>query len=78
MDYTPEGKMLEDKYFYIVKATDLSGDLQEDFNAGKNFWQTTDEIKALPDLFGDMLKLLDVVDQDGLIFFQTNDTIAKY
>jgi len=78
MDYTPEGALLEDKYFYIVKATNLSGELQETFNAGKNFWQTTEEIKALPDLFGDMLKLLDAVDQDGLIFFQTDDTIEKY
>ena len=78
MDYTSEGKLLEDKYFYIVKAFNLSGSLQESFESGKNFWAPMDEIMTLPDLFGDVPKIIKAEKQDKLVFFEDKYTIERY
>lgn len=77
-DYTPEGKLLEDKYFYIVKATSLSGNLQEKFDSGRNFWASNEEIMVLADLFGDVPKIIKAVEQDSLVFFEDKYTIKRY
>ena len=69
IDYSKEGKLLEDKFFYIVKATSLTGQLLESFEGGRNAWLTQKEIKNLPDLFDDVLKIIKVVDKGKFIFF---------
>jgi len=78
MDYTPEGDLLEDKYFHIVLATDLIGELQENFNAGKNFFLSKKEILTLPDLFGDVSNLIKAVEQDSIVFFEGKYEIKRY
>jgi 8-oxo-dGTP pyrophosphatase MutT (NUDIX family) len=51
MDYTAEGKLLEDKYFFVFKAEGFSGEFITDFEGGKNLWLTKEEILKLPNLF---------------------------
>lgn len=51
IDYNQDGILLEDKYFLLVRARKLKGQLVEVFEGGRNKWMTLGEIKALPDLF---------------------------
>ncbi len=45
MDYREETKdMLEDKFFYLIKATNLTGELIETIEGGKNAWLTNDQL----------------------------------
>lgn len=78
IDYSENGELLEDKYFYIFKATNLSGKLAESFEGGKNIWLTKEEIKKLPDLFGDVLKIIDIIGQDKFVFFEKKYTVERY
>lgn len=71
LDYSKEGEVLEDKFFYIFKATELEGDFKEDFEGGENRWLTQREIKNLDKKYEDVLKILSTVKTPELEFFET-------
>lgn len=54
MDYSPEGALLEDKFFFLFVAENLSEKLIENFEGGRNLWLTEKEIYKLPKLFKDV------------------------
>ena len=58
MDYSETGEILEDKYFYIVKATNTKGKLIENFEGGKNSWLSEKEILTSENVFEDVPKIL--------------------
>lgn len=45
------GKLLEDKIFFCVYATEFSGELIESFEGGVNRWMTVEEFHAQPKRF---------------------------
>lgn len=51
MDYDDDKKLLEDKFFFVLTAYDLEGDLKEEFEGGKNKWVTKQEFLAFEKLF---------------------------
>lgn len=62
MDYDENRKILEDKYFYLIEATEIKGKLKEDFKEGKNVWMTKEEIRELTETFDDMFIILDMIE----------------
>lgn len=78
IDYSKDGKLLEDKYFYIFKATNPSGELLESFEGGKNTWLAKEEIERLSNLFDDILKIIDIVDKEKLIFSEEKYNVNRY
>lgn len=61
MDYDKNKILLDDKYFYVVEATELENELELETKEGKNEWMTVEEIKALDKKFDDMEILLNIV-----------------
>ena len=49
MDYSPEGNLLEDKYFFVFRVNRIQGELIENFDGGRNLWLSQKEIRQLPD-----------------------------
>lgn len=46
-DYITDGsRLLEDKLFILMQASNISGDLVEEFEGGKNAWLTSKEFEA--------------------------------
>lgn len=74
MDYSTDGSLLEDKYFYIVEATNTKGELLVDFEGGTNMWLTLDEIKATPKVFQGMVDVLHHIDSKELYFLENKYT----
>lgn len=68
MDYSKTGEILEDKYFYIVKATNTKGKFIKEIEGGKNFWLSEKEILTKEKVFEDILKILKGV-KTGKFFF---------
>ena len=78
IDYSDKGKLLEDKYFYVVKGTNHSGQLLESFEGGRNIWLLKQEIEKLPDLFDDVLKIIEVIDKGKFTFFEDKYNVNGY
>jgi len=71
MDYsTIDGQMLEDKYFYIIKATNTKGKLIENFEGGRNSWLTEKEILTDPKVFEDVPKILKNIKTNKFFFLE--------
>ena len=54
-DFSKQGELLEDKIFFVFKATNLKGSFVEQFQGGKNIWLSLAQIKKLDKLFPDVL-----------------------
>lgn len=78
IDYSDKGELLEDKYFYVMKGTDFAGRLLETFEGGKNIWLLKQEIEKLPDLFDDVLKIIEVIDKGKFTFFEDKYNVNGY
>ncbi len=78
IDYSKEAELLEDKFFYIVKASKPKGELLESFEGGRNAWLTKNEIQNLPELFDDVLKVIEVIDGGKFMFFEDKYNVKRY
>lgn len=78
MDYSGEGKLLEDKYFFVFRGNNPKGKLIESFEGGKNFWLTKKEIHELPGLFDGVRSRLKILDSKKLLFNEMKYKVLKY
>ena len=78
MDYDESGKLLEDKFFLVIKAWDLAGNLMDKFEGGENQWMTKDEILNLPDLFDGVLESIKLIDEKEIKFMEDKYKVKKY
>lgn len=61
VDYDDEGKLLEDKFFYVMRGENLTGELMEEFEGGQNLWVEKSKVKEMENLFQDVLDLVKLV-----------------
>jgi ADP-ribose pyrophosphatase YjhB (NUDIX family) len=70
MDYTKDGRMLEDKHFYTVLATNTHGHFKPAFEGGENYWYTREQIMALEKAFVGMDMVIETVEKPGIQFLE--------
>lgn len=78
MDYNPQGQILEDKYFFVFRASWPSGKLVFKFEGGENLWLTRKEILSLPQLFDGVEETLKMVQGNRLLFAEDKYTVSRY
>ncbi len=78
MDYDKEtNQILEDKFFYVVRATKVKGVLITDFEGGRNTWLTQDEILSDKSVFQDVSLLLNKIAEPTLFFHEQKFYYSK-
>ena len=77
-NYSRQHELLEDKYFYVVRAEDVQGDIQEDFEGGKNYWISISEVSTIEKRFDDVIDFLAVIQTDDVKFSELRDTVTAY
>jgi len=78
IDYSQTNELLEDKFFYVFQVEKTRGKLIEKFNGGKNCWFTKKEIFSLENLFGDVDKIIKMVNRKSLLFSELKYKVKKY
>lgn len=78
MDYQKDGKLLDDKYFFVFKTYDLSGELKEFTEDGKNLWLTEKEIFKLPKLFDGVDETLKIIKQSSFTYSENKYTVSGF
>lgn len=69
-DYNKSGELLEDKFFYLVHATNPKGTLKVEFEGGLNQWMTDEEFKAKDKYFESALQATTLATKPGLQFVE--------
>lgn len=80
MDYedSRKTKMLEDKFFYVVAAFNLTGDLKEEFEGGRNKWVTKEEFLAFENLFDGIDDTIKLHEEAKLSFVEKKFVVSGY
>ena len=78
MDYSKDGDLLEDKYFFVVKVTNLKGKLIEKFSEGENIWVKKSEIKDLKNKFPDIDILIDLAFSKSFKYVENKFIVEGY
>ncbi|MCP6717981.1 MAG: NUDIX hydrolase [Patescibacteria group bacterium] len=78
IDYSQNGDLLEDKYFYIMKTNNLTGGLVENFEGGRNVWMRKEQLKKISEVFQDVPKIIEVIDGKEFVFFEKKYKVARY
>lgn len=75
--FSESGELLEDKYFFVFVADNLSGKLINEIQGGKNEWVSeADLFKG--NIFYDIADLLKLTKQKTLTFSEKSYTVSKY
>ena len=77
-DFSKQGELLEDKIFFVFKATNLRGDFIEQFQGGKNIWFSLPEIKKLDKLFPDVLDKIKLMEGKGKVFSENQYFVDEF
>lgn len=77
-DFSPKNQLLEDKYFFVIRADNLKGKLKKKFEGGKNQWLTKTQILKLPDVFPNMELTIKTLNQDKLLFKENKYLVPRY
>ncbi len=78
IDYTQDQKLLEDKYFFVFKVTNLKGKLKEKFEGGRNKWLTEEEILKLKNLFDGAEESMNFIKKPIFKFSEIKYLVKKY
>lgn len=73
-----DGRFLEDKYFWIYKATRLKGELSEMVPEGKNIWMNETEFRKLKNVFADFDEMVQVVNSKRLVYLEREKVVDTY
>lgn len=72
-DYTPEGKLLEDKIFLIMHTDHAVGELTERFEGGLNKWMTQEEFLTTDKRFESAHEFVELMDK-GVTYHERDFT----
>lgn len=72
MDYDQDKRILEDKYFWIIRATEIVGETMEQFEGGKNEWMSREEIVKLNKLFDGAIESMEMVEEGSTFKLSEN------
>lgn len=77
-DYSEKDELLEDKFFFVVKANNPVGLLKETFEGGKNRWLTKAQIRESKDLFPDVETTLKMANNRNITFSEAKFKVDRY
>jgi 8-oxo-dGTP pyrophosphatase MutT (NUDIX family)/predicted transcriptional regulator len=78
MNYDTENNLLDEKFLFVVRAENVQGELIQEFEGGKNFWCSENDTKALPELFYDIVELLDLVTTDTVKYIERKYVVNRF
>lgn len=78
IDYSSDGDLLEDKFFFVFKAENPEGRFIKKFEGGENIWLPQEKIFKLDNLFFGVEETLDIVKKDQLEIREDKYKVEEY
>lgn len=73
-----DGRLLEDKYFFVYKIENTKGVLMETVKEGKNIWMSEKEFRKLKETFATYEEISEVIDSKKFIYLERKWIVDSY
>ena len=73
-----DGRLLEDKYFWVFRVEDTKGIFKEKVQEGENIWMTEKEYRKLKNVFATFDEMLDVIINKKLVYIDRTKFVENY
>lgn len=73
-----DGRLLEDKYFWVFRVDDVAGKLKVKVPEGENIWMKEQEFKKLNNTFATYDEIVEVIDNRKLVYIDRTKFVDSY
>lgn len=73
-----DGRLLEDKFFWVFRVENTKGDLKEKVPEGENIWMTEKEYRKLKNVFATFDEIIDVINGKKLVYIDRTKFVESY
>lgn len=73
-----DGRFLEDKYFWVFRVDELTGELKEKVEEGENIWMDEKEYKKLKNVFGTFDEMKEIIECEDLVYIERTKIVDSY
>ena len=73
-----QGNIVQDKFFFLVKASDPRGTLKPAGPTGKNVWMTLDQILAFEKVHFGVLDMINICEGKDFRFLEETRAVEEY
>lgn len=73
-----DGRLLEDKYFWVFRIENTKGELKVDVPEGKNIWMTEKEYRKLNNSFASFDEVVEVINSNRLVYLDRIRFVDTY
>lgn len=73
-----DGKLLEDKYFWVYKVENAKGEFKEKIPEGENIWMTEKEYRSLKNVFATLDEVIDVINGKNIVYVDRAKFVDSY
>lgn len=73
-----DGRLLEDKYFWVYRVDNAKGNFQEKVPEGENIWMTEKKYRSLKNVFATFDEVIDVINGKNLVYIDRIKFVDNY
>lgn len=78
LHYYKDGKLLEDKYFWVFRIDNVQGELRAKVEEGENIWMTEKEFRKLKNVFASFDEMKSVINSSNLVYEDRVRVVESY
>jgi 8-oxo-dGTP pyrophosphatase MutT (NUDIX family) len=76
--YHKDGRLLEDKYFWVFRVDDVSGKLKEKVPEGENVWMDESKFRKLKNTFASYDEIAEALNTKKLLYIDRTRIVESY
>ncbi len=73
-----DGRLLEDKYFWVYKVENTKGEFKEKVPEGENIWMTEKKYRSLKNVFATFDEVIDIINGKNLVYIDRVKFVENY
>lgn len=73
-----DGRLLEDKYFWVYKVENTKGEFKEKVPEGENIWMTEKKYRSLKNVFATFDEVIDIINGKNLVYIDRVKFVESY
>src|SRR3989344_4878566 len=73
-----DGRLLEDKYFWVYRVDNVKGKLKQIVPEGKNIWMSEKEYRKLKNVFATVDEVIEIVNSKTLLYIDRPRVVEEY